>query len=268
MASLQSRLSSLITAIGADIKALQARTPTVLTGASVNSPPTNEATDPTRTVEWWTSGGLLLAKIQSIVPVVSSTILDKGEMWVRVKSRTGGVTALRLLLDSDGKSDFIYFSFGTYAARPAASPSNQGWAYYATDTTALYINLTGGGWKQIAGPQEANTIFTPTTGFGTHYVSYTAARGLSYWKDADGYVHVVGEINDDGTGLASMAANALIWDGFPVGYRPIARLYLKVGGNPGVQSLLINASGQIRVDDNSANTTRYMNLGHLTFPTF
>jgi hypothetical protein len=266
MASLQSRLSSLITAIGTDIKALQARTPTILAAGLTSLSDTKQATS---ALEWRdTTTDLLQGKFAAINPVVSQVIVDRTELWLRVKHRSGASSADRKILDSDAVSDFIYLSYGTYAARPAAAAANKGWAYYATDTTALYINLTGAAWKQIAGPQEANTIFTPSTGFGTHYVSYTAARGLSYWKDPDGYVHVVGEINDDGTGLASVAANALIWDGFPVGYRPIARLYLKVGGNPGVQSLLINTSGQIRVDDNSANTTRYMNFGHLTFPTF
>jgi hypothetical protein len=45
--------------------------------------------------------------------------------------------------------------------------------------------------------------------------STTTTWAFRYWKDAFGYVHVVGEINDDGTALASLAANAIIWDGFP-----------------------------------------------------
>lgn len=170
------------------------------------------------------------------------------------------------ILDDLGYSDFTRVTRGTYSTRPTAGTTNQGQFFFATDTKALYYNDDGARWIQLAGPQEASTITTPLTGFGTHYVNYLSS--FRYWKDALGYVHATGEINDDGTGLASIAANAVIWDGFPAGYRPVDRKYLKVGGNPGVQSLLINTSGQIRVDDNAANTTRYMNIGHITFPTF
>jgi hypothetical protein len=192
----------------------------------------------------------------------------RSSVWVEVKSEASSAdpTLSPTILNELGYSDWARVTRLAYASRPAASTSNQNQFFFATDTKALYYNDDGTRWIQLAGPQEASTITTPSTGFGTHYVNYLSS--FRYWKDALGYVHATGEFNDDGTGLASMAANALIWDGFPAGYRPIDRKYVKVAGNPGVQSLLINASGQIRVDDNAANTTRYMNIGHITFPTF
>jgi hypothetical protein len=193
---------------------------------------------------------------------------DFATIWVEVKKESASAdpTLSPILIRDDGYSDWVRATNGLYSTRPAAAVGNKNSFFYASDTGQLFHNTTGSAWTLISGPPEASAITTPTTGFGTHYVNYL--NSFRYWKDPLGYVHATGEINDDGTGLASMAANTIIWDGFPAGYRPIDRKYLKVAGNPGVQSILINTSGQIRVDDNGANTTRYMNLGHITFPTF
>jgi hypothetical protein len=190
------------------------------------------------------------------------------QVYVEVKKESASAdpTLSSILLRDDGYSDWYRAQNGLYSTRPAAGVGNKNQFYWASDTGQLFFNPTGSAWLLIYGPMEPSAITTPTTGFGTHYVNYL--NSFRYWKDPLGYVHATGEINDDGTALASMAANTIIWDGFPAGYRPIDRKYLKVAGNPGVQSILINTSGQIRVDDNGANTTRYMNLGHITFPTF
>jgi hypothetical protein len=97
MASLQSRLSSLITAIGADIKALQARTPTILTSIGGLS----NTSEPTNAVEWWRLG-TLIGKITAGVPTENSTIPNRGDIWIRARSRNGDVSVDRLLLNSDG----------------------------------------------------------------------------------------------------------------------------------------------------------------------
>jgi hypothetical protein len=189
-------------------------------------------------------------------------------VWVEVKKESGAAdpTLSPMVLDETGYSDWVRVTRLVYASRPAASTANQNQFFFATDTKALYYNDDGTRWIQLAGPQEASTITTPSTGFGTHYVNYNTS--FRYWKDALGYVHVTGEINDDGTGLASLSANAVVWDGFPAGYRPTSRLYVRANGNPATNRFLINTSGQIRVDDNGANSTRYSNFGHFTFPTF
>jgi hypothetical protein len=185
-----------------------------------------------------------------------------------VKSQGGtDPTISAKILDDLGYSDYVRVTRGTYATRPAASANNQNQFYVATDTKALYYNDDGTRWIQLAGPQEASTITTPSSGFGAHYLNYNTT--FRYWKDALGYVHVVGEINDDGTALASVASNAIIWDGFPAGYRPTNRSYFTVEGNSNTPNhILINTSGQLRVSDNATNANRYMNFGHITFPTF
>jgi hypothetical protein len=102
--SLQTRLSALITAVGADVKALQARTPTILRRVTAIS----DISEPANAVEWWTtSAPSLVAKLIAMNPIESSVIVDRTELWARVKSRSGGSAANRLILDSDGKSDFF-----------------------------------------------------------------------------------------------------------------------------------------------------------------
>lgn len=113
----------------------------------------------------------------------------------------------------------------------------------------------------------APTITTPSSGFGTHYVNYNTT--FRYWKDVMGYVHIVGEINDDGTGLAALTANTLLWSALPSGYRPTVRTYFTAESSGAtLNRILINTVGEIRISDNTANASRYMNLGHITFPTF
>jgi hypothetical protein len=100
----QTRLSALITAVGADVKALQARTPTILRRVTAIS----DISEPANAVEWWTtSAPSLVAKLIAMNPIESSVIVDRTELWARVKSRSGGSAANRLILDSDGKSDFF-----------------------------------------------------------------------------------------------------------------------------------------------------------------
>lgn len=102
--SLQTRLAALITAVGADIKEVKARTPTILSGVTSVS----ETQQPDKAVEWRIggAGGALLAKILAINPIVSSVVVNRSELRVRVKSRDGAQVQERLLLDSDGLSDF------------------------------------------------------------------------------------------------------------------------------------------------------------------
>jgi hypothetical protein len=95
MASLQGRLSLLISAIGADIKALQARTPTVLGLGS------NDDTLESANAMQWLTGGAVAAKL------VAKTVSPSGriEVWLRAKTPTTSFD--RLLLDSTGKSDML-----------------------------------------------------------------------------------------------------------------------------------------------------------------
>jgi hypothetical protein len=139
MASLQSRLSSLITAIGTDIKALQARTPTIL--ANGNGSSLSDTKEPTIAVEWRdSSDDSLTAKLVQINPIVSAVIVDRSELWARVKSRTGGASADRLILDSDGKT---FLDPPMVTALPTTGPSGGALmdgqeCYYLADTAGTY----------------------------------------------------------------------------------------------------------------------------------
>lgn len=103
--SLQSRLATLITAIGTDVKELKARKPTILDHRTAIS----DLEESDSAVEWrnLTSTSALLAKLVTLNPIESLIMVDRSELWARVKSRTGGAVADRLILDSDGKSDFM-----------------------------------------------------------------------------------------------------------------------------------------------------------------
>lgn len=103
--SLQSRIATLITAIGTDIKALQALTPTILDRKTA----VNDTQESIAAVEWrnLSSTSELLGKLVTINPIVSAVIVNRSELWTRVKSRDGTSSADRLILDSDGKSDFM-----------------------------------------------------------------------------------------------------------------------------------------------------------------
>lgn len=99
MASLQTRLGALITAIGADIKLLQKQT--ILT--ALNAISDTEQAD--NAVEWrHSSTANLLAKLVAINPIESAVIVNRSELWARVKTRDGTLSADRLILDSDGNS--------------------------------------------------------------------------------------------------------------------------------------------------------------------
>lgn len=100
--SLQTRLSALITAIGTDIKALQARTPTILNQVTSVS----DASQPSNAVEWWTSIPSLAGKLVTINPIIASVVQNRSELWLRVKSRDGTSAQSLKLLDSDGVSEF------------------------------------------------------------------------------------------------------------------------------------------------------------------
>jgi hypothetical protein len=184
--------------------------------------------------------------------------------WIEANTKVGPTNLNKI---EQALADSTRLFSGLYSAIPAASASYLNKFYYATDKLALFGCFDGATWTQLTGIPV--TITTPATGFGTHYVNYNSS--FRYWKDPDGYVHCMGEINDDGTALAAVAANSIIWDGFPAGFRPPMRMYFEVETNVSGQTnhLLFNTSGQIRVSDNyGANPGRYMNLGHITFPTF
>lgn len=116
--SLQIRISSLITAVGADIKELKARKPTILEGVNAVS----NTQEPGNAVEWQSlgPGGALLAKLVGINPIVASVVVNRSELWARARSRDGTLTADRLILDSDGKS-FLFVPIVT--ALPTTGPS-------------------------------------------------------------------------------------------------------------------------------------------------
>lgn len=69
----------------------------------------SDTEEPDNAVEWRDggTGGALLAKLVEINPIESLVVVDRSELWLRMKSRSGGATADRRLLDSDGKSDFM-----------------------------------------------------------------------------------------------------------------------------------------------------------------
>lgn len=103
--SQQTRLASLISAIGADVKALST-TLKILTGATSLS----DTEQPLSAVEWRYGGGSgqnLTGKLTTISPIVSAVVVNRSELWGRVKSRDGTSFADRMFFDSDGKSDFM-----------------------------------------------------------------------------------------------------------------------------------------------------------------
>lgn len=104
--SLQTRLSALITAIGADVKALQARTPTLLTPASSVA----DTLETDKAVEWRIGGsgtGQLIAKLVGKAPFESLVFLDRQELWLRVHNRAGTLTQDRMILDSNGFTNLV-----------------------------------------------------------------------------------------------------------------------------------------------------------------
>jgi hypothetical protein len=229
-----------------------------------------------------TIGALSQHIIEALTKGGAPIVTDVVRMIVEAKRGGGGAVRLETtpegsadparsvyLLDDVGYSDYVrVIHVLNIAARPAASAANQH-QFCVTGTGQVFFNWDGATWIQLAGAQDPATVNQPSTGFGTHYINYTAAWAFQWWKDAFGYVHVVGEINDDGTALASLAANTLVWSGFPAGSRPARRMYFTVEGNSGTPNhFRFNTSGEIRVSDNAANNTRYSNFGHITFPTF
>lgn len=60
-------------------------------------------------VEWIDQSGTggVVGKLVTGSPVVGGTIVDRSELWGKAASRTGGASAARKFLDSDGRSDFI-----------------------------------------------------------------------------------------------------------------------------------------------------------------
>lgn len=136
MASLQSRLSSLITAIGTDIKALQAKTPTVMTNLTTLS----DTKQPDNALEWRTTLDSLLAKIVLLNPISGGVTSNRGELWIRMKPRDGSTTLDRLLLDSDGKS---FMDPTLVTALPTTGPSGGALqdgqeCYYLADTAGTF----------------------------------------------------------------------------------------------------------------------------------
>jgi hypothetical protein len=259
--SLQSRLSALITAIGADIKAI--RGPEKILSQNTSFVETEQ---PTTAIEWRQagSGGALLAKIVEVNPIIASVVQDRSDLRVRVKSRSGGETAERLILDSGGLSDFSTYTQGTMAARPGASSVLKGVYYYATDTGDFSF-CTGAAWVQLAGPPSG--VLQPLNGaFSNTYVNYTATSPFRYWKDPDGSVHIIGEINTSGAGVNT--AGTLIIT-LPAGYRPLGRFMFSASTNAGslTNHYELNSGGQLKVDANGANASSYANFGHVIVPT-
>jgi hypothetical protein len=175
--SLQSRLAALITQIGADIKALQAKTPTILNRTTSLS----DAEQPLFATEWRDggSGGSLIAKLAGINPVIASVISNRSELWTRVKSRDGTLSQDRLVLDSDGKSDFLPL---VVTALPTTSPSGGALydgqeCYYLADATNnvvwhLKYKTSTAKWHYVGGPPlYAETTNQDSTGSTGAYIA-------------------------------------------------------------------------------------------------
>lgn len=198
MASLQSRLSSLITAIGADIKALQALTPTKLTAPSSLS----DSSEPTKTVAWYYLGTTLIGKLAIFNPTISAAIRDRTELWVRLKSRTGGVTLDRVLLDSDGMS-YIFAPMVT--ALPTQGQSEGALmdgqeCFFDTGVDGVVWHLkystTSGKWHFIGGASLFDNINTTETRTNAAYGTLTTSGpNVNLPLAGDYHVEIGCEIN-------------------------------------------------------------------------
>lgn len=134
--SLQTRLSALITAIGTDIKALQARTPTILGEVSSLS----NTSQPTKAVEWWNTGdGTLIAKLAALTKVENAVILNRTELWARLRSRTNDVTIDKMILDSNGLSMLVP---PLVTALPTTGPGTN--SAVADGQECVYVDATNG----------------------------------------------------------------------------------------------------------------------------
>jgi hypothetical protein len=106
--SLQIRLNALIAAVGADIKALQARKPTILSRLT-QAVPLSETEESSNAVEWRAGGpgGAFIAKVAALNPIENSVIMDRSELRARVKNRAGTIVSERVILDSNGNSGLL-----------------------------------------------------------------------------------------------------------------------------------------------------------------
>lgn len=225
----------------------------------------SDTSEPTRAIEWYyTVSGALLAKINAGNPVVSGSIIDRTDLRVRVHNRLGGVTQDRVWLNSDGGSDWAQLQSGTYAARPAASTALYGVYYLATDRSSLYY-CTGSAWTQVFGTPDA--VIQPSTGFSNSFINYTTGGSpMKYWKDSNGFVHLVGEINSSGT--SPKTPGAIVY-GFPAGYRPPGRFLFLANSNAGnaVNHFEMQPGGNLVIDNNFTNVSDFSNFGHVMWPT-
>lgn len=197
MASLQSRLSSLITAIGADIKALQARTPTILGTASSLS----NTSEPTKAVEWYyTPSGQLVAKFVAVSPIESLTVIDRQELRLRLHNRLGTLTQDRLILDSNGNSDLLP---PVVTALPTTGPGvgsalvDGQECYYVADSTAgvvwhLKYDATSTKWRFVGGAPLFKTVDTSESTASSTYAALATAGPAIAIPFAGDYIVEIG----------------------------------------------------------------------------
>lgn len=181
--SLQTRLSALITAIGADVKALQARTPTILGEVSSLS----NTSQPTKAVEWWNTGdGTLIAKLAALTKVENATILNRTELWARVRSRTNDVTVDRMILDSNGLSMLVpqvVTSLPTTGPGTNSALADGQECYFLADATngvvwhLKYRAAEAGAhkWYYVGGPPMYNEVAAADTTTSAAYVDLANA---------------------------------------------------------------------------------------------
>jgi hypothetical protein len=246
MASLQGRLSSLITAIGADIKALKS----VVIFTNGNT--VDDTEQPTRAVEWRQNGtgGALLAKITEINPIENSVVVDRSELWLRLKSRSGGTSVTRKLLDSDGNSEFILANGAILMQATRTTAMNVGTASAAivfnsvdVDSKSWYDNTTGrytpqrAGWYLVSG----------NISFGAQTANSSAS--LELWKNGANYKRLDRQTNG--------GASAATWD-----LSGSALVQLN-GTTDYIQLAASNTAGPIAMNVGASGIADYMSVNYI-----
>lgn len=168
--SLQTRISSLITAVGTDIKELKARTPTVLSQKTSVS----DTSQPDGAVEWWTSIPSLVGKLVTINPIIAAVVQNRSELWVRVKSRDGTLSKDRLILDSDGSSNFLQAPSFSQPARARDT------VYQPSVTHATLITVQ----VQPTGGTVGVEILIGATNNPTTHVTHLQNDTANSWRSA------------------------------------------------------------------------------------
>lgn len=207
--SLQARLATLITAIGTDVKALKT-TLKILDGITSLS----DTEQPLNALEWRYGGGSgqsLTGKLSTISPVVASVIVNRSELWARVKSRDGTSSADRLILDSDGKS-FLFVPIVT--ALPTTGPSGGALmdgqeCHFLADATNgvvwyLKYKTSTGKWHYVGGPPLfAEVTNQDSTGSTGAYVGITNAGPSIAIPVAGDYIVQTGAVHNQNTASAN-----------------------------------------------------------------